>query len=160
MHVAREQGKHIIFNPAPALLIPDFAYQDIDTLIMNETEARLLGQDPRDPHSSETSDLSPLLSKFLRLGVKDAVIITLGGQGVIYATADGKEGVVPARKVKVVDTTAAGDTFLGAYAAKRAEHVGEGFDYEAALGFATFAASKTVERKGAMAAIPYLKELQ
>jgi ribokinase len=160
MHAAREAGKHIIFNPAPALLIPDFAYQDIDTLVMNESEARLLGQDPRDPHSSETSDLSPLLTKFLRLGVQNASIITLGERGVIYATASGKQGTVPARKVKVVDTTAAGDTFLGAYAAKRAEHVGEGFDYDAALAFATLAASKCVERKGAMSAIPHLKELQ
>jgi ribokinase len=60
----------------------------------------------------------------------------------------------------VVDTTAAGDTFVGGYAVARARHSGPGaFDYQKALEFATLAASKTVERNGAMAAIPYLKEL-
>lgn len=153
MHQAREKGKHIMFNPAPALVIPDSAYHDIDTLIMNESEARLLSQD------KTNTDLSPLLARFLELGVKDAVIITLGGDGVMYATKSGKQGKVPAKKVQVADTTAAGDTFLGAYAAKKAKHVSGEFDYEDALNFATLAASKTVEKKGAMAAIPYLKEL-
>lgn len=155
MHLARERGKHIIFNPAPATLLPEFAYQDIDTLVMNETEALILSQ------SKEQADLTPLLNRFLQLGVKDAVIITLGGNGVMYATASGKTGKVAAKKVKVVDTTAAGDTFLGAYAAKRVEGLSAKgtFDYEAALEFATMAAGRTVEKKGAMDAIPRLNEL-
>jgi ribokinase len=137
-----------MFNPAPALPLPEASYKDIDTLIMNESEANILS---RSSSSGEkNADLTPLLSHFLQLGVRDAVIITLGGAGVMYAT------------VKVVDTTAAGDTFLGAYAAKRAQHVdSEGeFGYEAALEFATMAAGKTVEKKGAMAAIPRLSELK
>lgn len=47
MHTARESGKHVVFNPAPAVLLPDFAYQDIDTLILNETESEILAG-PRD----------------------------------------------------------------------------------------------------------------
>lgn len=147
-----------MFNPAPAVALPESAYKDIDTLIMNESEAHILsGTDP----SRKDADLTPLLAHFLKLGVRDAVIITLGGAGVMYATASGKQGKVPATKVKVVDTTAAGDTFLGAYAAKKAQHVdGQGeFGYEAALEFATKAAGRTVEKKGAMAAIPKLDEL-
>lgn len=147
-----------MFNPAPALPLPESAYKDIDTLIMNESEAHILSGSQS---TEKATDLTPLLSHFLKLGVRDAVIITLGGAGVMYATASGKQGKVAAKKVQVVDTTAAGDTFLGAYAAKRAQHTGgDGdFAYEAALEFATMAAGKTVERMGAMAAIPRLDEL-
>ena len=158
MHLAQKQGKHTMFNPAPALPLPEASYKDIDTLIMNESEANILSNVSP---SEKRVDLTPLLSHFLQLGVREAVIITLGGAGVMYATASGKQGKVAAKKVKVVDTTAAGDTFLGAYAAKRAQHnESDGdFDFEAALEFATAAAGKTVEKKGAMAAIPRLAEL-
>ena len=134
---------------------------------MNESEAHILSSGTSSPPSNDNgnTDLTPLLSHFLNLGVRDAVIITLGGAGVMYATASGKQGKVAAKKVQVVDTTAAGDTFLGAYAAKKAQHVaaegeGEGeFGYEEALQFATLAAGKTVQKKGAMDAIPRLAEL-
>ena len=140
----------------------------MDTLIMNESEAHILSSGTSSPPSNDNgnTDLTPLLSHFLNLGVRDAVIITLGGAGVMYATASGKQGKVAAKKVQVVDTTAAGDTFLGAYAAKKAQQVaaegegeGVGFGYEEALQFATLAAGKTVQKKGAMDAIPRLAEL-
>lgn len=158
MHVAREAGKHVIFNPAPAELIPDFAYQDIDTLIMNETESQILSA----PTSTSAKVQDPILlaKQFLRRGVKDAVIVTLGGKGLAFAASSGEEGTIEAEAVEVVDTTAAGDTFVGAYAVRRAQHTGEAFDYRAALKFASVAASKSVGKQGAMAAIPYLRELQ
>lgn len=157
MHLARQAGKHVIFNPAPATPIPDSAYSDIDTLIMNETESQILGS----VESDATDQTSPidLAQRFLQRGVKEAVIITLGGQGLAYATASGESGNMPAKKVKVVDTTAAGDTFVGAYAVKRAQMLGQTVDYRAALDFAILGASKSVEKAGAMAAIPYLSEL-
>ena len=142
-------------------MLPDFAYQDIDTLVMNETESEILAG-PRDQdkshHKLPPEELAPL---FLKWGVKEVVIITLGGEGLVYATASGGVGRVEAKKVKVVDTTAAGDTFVGAYAVKRASHTGRSdeFDFKAALEFATLAASKSVEKIGAMDAIPYLKDM-
>lgn len=156
MHQARESGKHVILNPAPASLLPDFAYQDIDTLIMNETESVILAGPVEAKRKLPPEELAPM---FLKWGVKEAVIITLGGDGLVYATASGSAGRLPAQKVEVVDTTAAGDTFVGAYAVERAKHTNGSFDYEAALKFATLAASKSVEKQGAMAAIPYLNEL-
>lgn len=158
MHLAREKGKHIIFNPAPASLIPDSAYQDIDTLIMNETESQILSAKQDHP----TKDLPPaeLAHQFLKWGVKEAVIITLGSKGVVYATASGETGSMEARKVRVVDTTAAGDTFVGAYAVHRSKWSTGSLDYQAALQFATHAASKSVEKPGAMAAIPRLSDLE
>lgn len=161
MHLARESGKHIILNPAPASMLPDFAFQDIDTLVMNETESEILAG-PQD-HDKSRHKLSPeeLAPLFLRWGVKEVVIITLGEKGLVYATAAGDVGRVDARRVEVVDTTAAGDTFVGAYAVKRAGHVGgsSDFDFKAALEFATYAASKSVGKKGAMDSIPHTKEL-
>ena len=123
---------------------------------MNETETFLMAS--KTHRSVPASELAPM---FLKWGVKEAVIITLGGEGLVVATASGASGHVPARKVKVVDTTAAGDTFVGAYAVQRAMHEGKpsSFDYKSALDFATGAAAKSVEREGAMAAIPYLSEL-
>ena len=153
MHNASEKGKHVLMNPAPALLIPDSAYHSIDTLVMNESESTLMAGDDKTQRSPED-----LAQHFLQKGVKDAVIITLGGDGLVYATTT-TSGRVNAQKVKVVDTTAAGDTFVGGYAVQRAKHEGGQFDHKKALEFATFAASKTVERKGAMAAIPFLREL-
>jgi ribokinase len=140
-------------------MLPDFAYQDIDSLIMNETESKILAG-PRDydtsHHKLPPEELAPL---FIKWGVKEAVIITLGEKGLVYATASGEVGRVEARKVEVVDTTAAGDTFVGAYAVKRTSHVGGDFDFKKALEFATLAASKSVEKNGAMDAIPRLKDL-
>ncbi|KAK6442175.1 putative ribokinase [Oleoguttula sp. CCFEE 5521] len=159
MRKAREQGKHVIFNPAPAIAIPDVAYRDIDTLIMNETEARLLAGAPRNSNTSTQAELSPLLRQFLSKGVRDAVIITLGGEGVLFATQSGEQGHVDAVRTQVVDTTAAGDTFLGGYAAKLAENGGGHGEYHGMLAFASMAASKTVARKGAMVAIPTRHEV-
>lgn len=67
---------------------------------------------------------------------------------------------MPAQKVKAVDTTAAGDTFVGAYAVQRVKHVGAEFDFEGALGFATAASARTVQRRGAMDSIPFLRDVE
>jgi len=143
-------------NPAPALVLPESAYRDIDTLVLNESESAILSG----RSSTGKEDPHDLARQFLQKGVKDAVIITLGGEGVVYAAASGASGHVAAKRVQVVDTTAAGDTFMGGYAVERAKGTSDSsFDHERALEFATLAASKTVERRGAMAAIPYLREL-
>jgi len=119
---------------------------------MNETESGVLSNNM----SGTPEDLA---QHFLSKGIKDTVIITLGGDGLVYATKAGAKGRLPAKKVKVVDTTAAGDTFVGGYAVQRAMNTGKDFDHEEALVFATLAASITVQRRGAMDAIPRRYEL-
>lgn len=157
---ARQSGKHVIMNPAPAIQLPTSAYKDIDTLVMNETEASILaGTDASQAENQTTEQLVNTAKQFLGWGVRDAVIITLGGKGLVYATSSGAQGHIGAHKVSVVDTTAAGDTFVGGYAVQRARNNTSSFDYEHALKFATLAASKTVQKHGAMASIPYLQEL-
>ena len=89
------------------------------------------------------------------------VIITLGGRGVYYRARDGRSGLVPAERAVVVDTTAAGDTFVGRYALDVvAGGRGEGFDIEAAVRRANKAAAKTVEKAGAQDSIPWRDELE
>jgi ribokinase len=129
---------------------------------MNETESCILSSTPESELSEDIPSLISLAKSFLARGVKDAVIITLGGKGLVYATAAGEEGHVEAEKVTVVDTTAAGDTFVGGYAVERARVLasgGEKWEIEKALRFATKAAARTVERRGAMSAIPRLEEV-
>ncbi|EMC93836.1 hypothetical protein BAUCODRAFT_59158, partial [Baudoinia panamericana UAMH 10762] len=151
---ASASGKHVLLNPAPAVPLPNHIFSDIDTLVLNETESVIVA-------GKEAAGKSPeqLARSFLAKGVKDAVIITLGGDGLAFATASGTEARLPARKVKVVDTTAAGDTFVGGYAVQLGKQIGAQFDHRQALRFATLAASRTVEKKGAMSAIPTLEEL-
>lgn len=157
LKIASQRGCHTVFNPAPALSVPEEVYKCISTLVMNESESAILAGEGNGGKAPEE-----LVEFFLGLGVKDAVVITLGGDGLVFATKDGRKGRLGAKKVRVIDTTAAGDTFVGAYAVERAKQMGgEGaFDYEKALEFATLAASKTVERSGAMGAIPRLSEFQ
>ena len=158
IRIAHERSNHVIFNPAPAQPIPDSEYESIDTLIMNETELQIMAGSTS--HAKQDASCTELAKGFLDRGVKDAVIVTLGSRGLVYVTSSGEMGEIAARSVSVVDTTAAGDTFVGAYAVQRANHTDGRFDYRDALNFATLAASKSVEKPGAMAAIPYLKELE
>jgi ribokinase len=95
--------------------------------------------------------------EFLNRGVKN-LIVTLGSKGAYYASSVGgdKSGFIKAEKIKVVDTTAAGDTFVGAYAVQVVngkENMGE------VVKLACKAAGKTCEKSGAQSAIPWGDEV-
>ncbi|KAF5664105.1 ribokinase [Fusarium heterosporum] len=156
---AKTLGTPVLLNPAPAQVLPAEIYQGLAHLILNETEAALLsGKD-----ESEFEDMSVVeqaASDFLAKGVRN-VVITLGGNGAYYANEAGSKGLTPAQKVKVVDTTAAGDTFIGAYAVElaAADQRGEAFDIGKAVQSGIVAASRTVARRGAQVSIPWKDEL-
>lgn len=146
--VARQKGAYVILNPAPAVPLPDEIYASIDCIVLNETEAEIM--------CSTGGDWGDF---FFAKGLRDLVVLTLGGDGVRFKARTGKEAHVPARKVKVLDTTAAGDTFVGALATKIAENKGDTAKAEAYIEFANAAAARTVQKSGAMAAIPKLQEV-
>jgi ribokinase len=138
-------GKRIAFNPAPCH--PELAALPlhwIDTLVVNEIEAEQL---------TGLSDLDAALTA-LRARVKN-VVLTLGGDGVRYSGEAG-EFSVAAHKVEVVDTTAAGDTFIGYYLAG----LMAGLEVQESLRQATQAAAITVTRLGASSTIPFVSELK
>ncbi|KAF2220560.1 ribokinase [Elsinoe ampelina] len=153
-HIAREKGKYVIFNPAPAITLPEEVYASVDCIVVNETEAEIMCQG-QDQSWDEF---------FFARGVRDIAIRTLGSKGVEWVSRTGPNAgrvmSVPAEKVRVVDTTAAGDTFVGGLATKIAAAGGKGLEEPwEVIRFANRAAAKTVERSGAMDAIPRLSEL-
>ncbi|KQQ56111.1 ribokinase [Pseudomonas sp. Leaf127] len=147
---ARELGCTVILNPAPASQpLPDDWYPLIDYLIPNESEAQVLtGLNVDSPASAATA-----AQVLLAAGARN-VIVTLGGQGVLLAGVQACEHL-PAHPVQAVDTTAAGDTFIGALAAALAQ----GQTQAQAVRFAQAAAAVSVTRAGAQPSIPSLDDV-
>ncbi|KAI1142311.1 Ribokinase-like protein [Hypoxylon sp. FL0543] len=154
LRAARGAGVRVLLNPAPAQELPAEAYEGLAHLVVNETEASILGGVSESDLDAE-SGLEAVGRTFLKRGVQN-LIITLGGRGVFYMSAGGRKGLVPAEKARVVDTTAAGDTFVGRYAL---DVVCGDFSIEDAVRKANRAAAKTVERLGAQDSIPWRDEL-
>ncbi|WP_219095914.1 ribokinase [Pseudomonas sp. UMAB-40] len=147
----RELGKIVILNPAPASRpLPADWYASIDYLIPNESEASALSGLSVDSLSSAETAATRLIA----LGA-GKVIITLGAQGSMFANGTGFEHF-PAPKVKAVDTTAAGDTFVGGFAAALAS----GKTEAEAIRFGQVAAALSVTRAGAQPSIPTLSDVQ
>ena len=146
-----ELGKTVILNPAPASgPLPAEWFAWIDYLIPNESEATALTGLPVDSTASADAAASALL----KAGVSK-VIVTLGEQGALFASASRSEHF-PAPKVQPVDTTAAGDTFVGGFAAALADGKSE----SDAIRFGQVAAALSVTRSGAQPSIPTLAEVQ
>jgi ribokinase len=135
----------VLLNPAPAQPLSDAILRRVHYLVLNETEAALL---------TGLFDPPKALQRLLERGAT-VVIITLGERGLIWATRE-TSGSLPARKVKVVDTTGAGDAFCGALAARLAD----GVPLPEALQFANAAGALAVTRQGAQPSLPTLAEIE
>ena len=136
--IARAQGAVFMLDPAPAQPLPSDLLGLVDWLTPNETEARsLLGLDePLDPFAAALALRS--------LGPR-GVVIKLGGQGAVLLEPGGAPRLIPPFPVDVVDTTAAGDAFNGAFAVALSEGAGPAKAAE----FASAAAALSVTRRGA-----------
>lgn len=154
---AKASSVPVLLNPAPAVPLPAHAYVDLAHLVVNETEAAILSGLPESEMESNEG-VSRAGALFIERGVHN-VIITLGGRGVYYVDRKGRNKFLGAQKTTVVDTTAAGDTFVGSYALAAVRAKGGEFDIENAVVEANVAAAKTVARKGAQVSIPWKDEL-
>jgi len=158
LKVAKEKGVEVLLNPAPAQNLPKEAWEAVTHLIVNESEASVITNIMEDKPS--WLKWGEHTERIVALGVRH-VTITLGAEGVVYMdTRLRKFWLYRANQVKVVDTTAAGDTFVGAYAVAIIRQKGHKGNVAAAVKWANVAAAKTVERKGAQAAIPWLDEVE
>lgn len=151
--IAKSAGITTLLNPSPSIAIPDELYTLTDVMIPNEFEASFITGIP----IIQTDDAYAAAQALLDRGIK-LVIITLGSQGAIYKTS-GFQGSVPAIKVVPVDTTAAGDSFLGAVCSRLDPSRFTNKNIHEALTFANRVASIVVTRKGAQSSLPYLADL-
>jgi ribokinase len=148
---AQSQGAITILDPAPAQHLSAEVLSSVTFLTPNQTEAALLLGTNTSVETFE--DAEQAASELLKLGPKN-IILKLGALGCLVANAQ-KRRRIPGFAVKAVDTTAAGDTFNGAFAVALAEEC----DYEEAARFANAAAALSVTRFGAQSSIPTRAEV-
>ena len=147
--VAREVGVKVILNTAPVCPLDNSLLAQVDYLVLNETEASQLSGITVTDQASAKSAAQNLLQR----GV-GAVLLTMGEHGALIVTS-AVTTHSPAMKVKVVDTTAAGDTFVGAFAVGLAN----GLSLIEATREAQFTAALTVTKLGAQTSIPHRAEV-
>lgn len=146
---AAAHGVPVVLNPAPACKLPDALLKCLSMITPNESEAQLLTGIQIADETSAAAAAKALCAKGVR-----CVVITMGAKGA-YVYSDGHGELVPAFKVKAVDTTAAGDVFNGALAVALIE----GRPLTVAVSFAAKAASISVTRMGAQSSAPSRAEL-
>jgi ribokinase len=147
--LAFHAGVPFILNPAPAQKLTPELLDMVAVLTPNETEAQILtGIEVVDADSAGAA-----ADHLLKTGVK-AVIVTLGAKGCLLAEGSTRE-LIPAQRVKVVDTTAAGDAFTGSLAVG----FGQGHSLRHAAIFATRAAALSVTKMGAQPSMPTMREV-
>jgi ribokinase len=144
IHRARQRGARIVLNLSPAAALPRDALRAVDVLVANETEAAFLCA-----HLGCSGDAAGLAGA---LGI--AAVRTLGAAG-LEATASGRTIRIPARKITPVDTTAAGDCFVGVLAAA----LDRGAELEAALRRANTAAALCCAKPGSQDSAPTAAEI-
>ncbi len=138
VRVAESAGIRCIVNPAPAQQVDLQQLSGADYFIPNETEAELITGMP--VHSLE--DATKCANYLLRHGIK-RVVLTLGERGALLAGPEGAE-LIPAFKVAAVDTTGAGDAFIGSFAV----FLGEGLPEKESLTRASLYAALSTTKVG------------
>ena len=153
--LAHKAGARVVLNPAPAQHLSPTLLRNVDVLIPNEHEAALMAG--IEIHSLQ--DAQEAAAHLLQSGPR-SVIVTLGSQGALIAEAADPASArymqVQAFSVKPVDTTAAGDAFVGGLAVA----LGDGHSLHAAARFASAAAAISVTRTGAQPSLPSRAEVE
>lgn len=147
---AKSLNMKVALNPAPAAKLPIDIYKHIDIIIPNECEAEYLTGIA--PHSK--SNIEKIVEDFLLKGVKN-VIITLGNKGCVY-NDNSSIKYYPIVDSPVVDTTGAGDAFIGALCVELSKNN----ELNEAIEYATVCSAITVSRMGAQQAIPDRSEIE
>ncbi|GAA2347090.1 ribokinase [Saccharopolyspora halophila] len=140
----RRNGVKVVLTPAPAAPLPADLLANVDLLVPNEHEAAVL---------TGNADPDQALEELLRKVPE--VVITLGARGCLYGNRDGAQVRVPSHRVDAVDSTAAGDTFVGVLSAV----LGEGASMPDAMRLASAGAALSVQRPGASSSMPTRAEI-
>lgn len=174
---AKKRSIPVLLNPAPAIALPDSVYPDLELLVVNETEASILSGIALPPNSDEDTVIgfAYAAGKWFNDRGCSAVIVTLGALGAVVRAirTDGIQvgdshmfhtKAVPA---EVVDTTAAGDTFIGAVAVSLVRRWAAGVVEDPqcsealldAVEYAVKASAWTVAQKGTWDAMPRAEDV-
>ncbi|UPJ67550.1 ribokinase [Bradyrhizobium sp. 191] len=149
---ARAAGATTVLNPAPAQAMSRELLALVDILVLNETELGFLAGSGLSENDEATRIIA--VARQLQAREDQTICVTLGKRGVL-ALAGREEIAVPGRVVRALDTTGAGDCFVGALAAQLADDV----PLRTALAFANAAASISVQRMGAGPSMPTAAEV-
>jgi ribokinase len=151
---AQDAGSRVVVNAAPAAEFPPEVLAACDPLVVNESEAKFLLDHAAAAASVPDSSPVDAASRLLDLGAR-SVVLTLGPDGAVLTERGTRPVHVPARAVTPVDTTGAGDAFVGALAVELAG----GESLESAVRRATDVAAVAVTRRGAQESFPDREDL-
>jgi ribokinase len=149
LKMAKDQGALTLLNPSPPIPLPSHVLSTVDFIVPNEVEAQLL----TGIKWKGDRDIRKMAKRLLDMGVKN-VVITLGPKGLFFKNRN-EELWMNAFRVKVIDTTAAGDSFLGALATSLSENK----PIQEALKFANGAGALATTKLGAQPSLPFRKDL-
>lgn len=150
LRAAHDAGALTMLNPAPAQALPRELLHDVDVLLPNETEASQMTNLAVTDYDSASAAAKVLQEMGAR-----RVIITLGSKGALWLDENGGERQVLPFEVRAVDTTAAGDAFVGALAAALAHEQ----DWETSVQMASAAGALAATKLGAQPSLPTRAEL-
>ncbi|TDY45310.1 ribokinase [Alicyclobacillus sacchari] len=148
MRIAKASGTRVCYNPAPVRKLDIKALEGVDVLVMNETEAAAFVATVPQGLDGDWSALGVLSDAGIGM-----TVVTLGSRGLVCYHRNGLIRL-PAFPVRAIDTTAAGDTFIGAFAAAFDEQ-----NVLYALRFGAAAAAIAVTKPGAQASVPSRSEI-
>ena len=150
LKISKDLGKITLLNPAPAMELDDEMIKNIDILIPNEHELERISKVKVVDDESIMQASKVLLEKGI-----NKIIVTLGSKGVYFIDQDSSE-FFKAYKTNVVDTTAAGDSFIGGFTASYIEDK----DIRRAIGKGQKTAALSIQKVGAQSSLPTKKEVE
>jgi ribokinase len=150
LEMAKDRSALTLLNPSPPVLLPSNILPLVDFIVPNEVEAQLL----TGVKWKQKQDIRKIAKGLLEMGPKN-VVITLGPKGLFFKNRS-EEIWMKAFKVKTVDTTAAGDAFMGALAMSLSENK----PIQEALKFANAAGALATTKLGAQPSLPFRKDLE
>jgi ribokinase len=148
--IAHQHGVKVILNPAPVCSLPHQIWPLVDILIPNENEASVLAG----MSFGREYDIQNIVNNLLEFGIK-TIIVTLGEKGALLVD-EGKQTRIQPFKVKAVDTTAAGDAFVGGFSVALAE----GCSLEEAVRWGNASGALATTKMGAQPSLPDRQEVE
>lgn len=147
--IAKEHNMFTIFNPTPAIALEEDVYKYIDLLVINQTESEILS----DIYPKNRHDCKSVYDHFRKLGIKN-LIITLGKIGSLVFENENMV-IIEGHKVEAVDSTGAGDCYIGALA----YGLSIGWDITKSSRLASIASAISVTKVGAQSGMPTIEEV-